>query len=258
MAQAQLGDALLDAAVRCFDVQGWTGTSVERAASLAKIPIAEALDRFPSREHLAVGIFDHVLRRMPEEMSDEVAVDAPLDARLYFILAHELRLLEPHKAFVQRAIADTFNPLSPTGLLQMTTVQRYIGFVSEQIQGARSRGEVNTLALPNVAAWNFWLLRGQVMAFWFLDSSDGSERTHAQADAWVRLFARSLNIGITDLAMSFLNMVTSSAGRLQARLSIPTPVTRRRAARAAATTKRSPRARKAARGGARTPRRTAR
>ena len=229
MPQARLGDPLLDAAAESFDAQGWTGTTVERVAAIAKVPVAKALERFPSREHLAVGIFEQILARLPDEMTDEVMQDATLDTRLYFMLAHELRLLEPHKAFVTRAIADSFNPLSQTGLLQLPTVQRYIGLVSEQILSARARGEINSLVIPSVAAWNFWLLRAQVVGFWLLDSSDGSERTHAQADAWVRLFARTLNVGLTDLAMGFLNTLTTAATGVQARITPTPPVSRRRA-----------------------------
>jgi AcrR family transcriptional regulator len=197
----------LDAAARSFDEVGWTGTTVERVAAAAKLPVAEVARRYPSRDHLAVGIFEQVLQRLPDEFADEVEPQAPLSERLYFLLAHELRLLEPHKAFVRRALADLLNPFSQVGVLQMPLVQRYLGIVIDQIQTGRNRGEINVLTLPPLAAGRFWFLRGHVLAFWMLDSSQGSERTHAQADALVGLFVRSLKLGFTGSATAILDRI---------------------------------------------------
>ncbi len=183
---------VLAAAMRTYESVGWRRVTVEQVAVEAGLPPADVIRRFPSREHLGVAMFQQVLDRLPDEFADEVQPDLPLTDKLYFLLAHELRSLEPNKGFVGRTLLDLFNPLSPTARLQMPLAQQYMTLTTDLIRQSRSRGEISSFTLPWSASWGFWLLRAQVIAYWLADTSENSERTHAEAADWVDGFVRTL------------------------------------------------------------------
>lgn len=191
-----LGDPVLDSALACIARSGWSHTRMDDIAEAAKLPLAELLRRYPSRDHLAAGVFDRMLDKLPAEFADEVDPAAPLQQRLYAAVAHELRLLEPHKAFVRELFWQLASPWSMTFFtartLQGPLVVRYLSFIGDQIAIAQGRGEIARWVVPAVASSAFWLVHVSIIGYWIRDPSDASERTHAKADRWIANFVRTL------------------------------------------------------------------
>jgi AcrR family transcriptional regulator len=186
------GDPILDAAAYCLDKYGWSATTVERVAVQSKKPLAEVLQKYPSRDHLAAAIMRRMLDQLPVEFADEIDADATLSDRLYTAIAHELRTLEPHKAFVRELVRTSVNPLSPSMVMQAREVLHYLTFITEQIRVGKHRGEISAWIVPSLAASAFWLLHLRVINFWLRDDSPYSEQTHARVDRWIRQFVFTL------------------------------------------------------------------
>lgn len=189
---SHLGDPVLDAAATLFSQQGWHKLSLEGVAAAAKTPLKDVLQRYPTRDHLAAGIFEQVLHLLPDELSAEVLAKVPLEDRLVAIVAHQLSMLEPYKPFVRQAFARIVNPLTLSAFLQAKSAARFIGYVSEQIDVARDRRQIGFWVIPSVAAAAFWALDLRILVHWFGDTGRGSESTYAVAHRWIRAFARTL------------------------------------------------------------------
>lgn len=190
-----LGEPILDAAAHCFDTYGWSATTVERVASQSKTPIAEVLQKYPSRDHLAAAIMRRMLDQLPAEFADEIDADATLSDRLYTAVAHELRTMEPHKSFIRALVRSSLNPLSPTMAMQARGVAHYLAFITEQINIGKHRGEISAWIIPSLAASAFWLLQLRVINFWLRDDTPYSEQTHARLDRWIGQFLYTLGGG---------------------------------------------------------------
>ena len=189
---SRLGDPVLEAGAHLFDKDGWERTSLDRVASASHTPLDEVLRRYPTRDHLAAGIFSRVLDLVPRELSSEIEANAPLEDRLFAVIVQELGLLEPHKAFVRQALGRLFQPFNPSIPLQAPLAMRFIAFVSEQIAVARDRRQIGKWVIPSVAATAFWALHLRILVRFLGDQGRGSEATYLDAHRWIRDFVRTL------------------------------------------------------------------
>jgi len=180
------------AALRVVERDGWDGDWQEAVARESGVALAQVMARLPSREALAAAAMAWVLEQLPGEFADEVDADTPLHLRLYTIVAHELRAMAPYRNFLRGLLRDALNPFSATALAQVGNVARYLGFVTEQVRLARTRGEIFSWIPPWSAAAGFWVLHLRVLVTWLNDSSPKYEDSHAMLDRDLRGFVAML------------------------------------------------------------------
>lgn len=183
-----LRDSVLSATASCVDEVGWSNTTIERIARKASMSPAAVREHYSSREHLTIAIFQRLIERLAVDLADECDDESPLVDKLTAVLTIELRLLEPHKRFVQQTLVQFANPLSPLMSMQGSVVRLYSSLITDLITEARVRGEISQYALPSLAAGAFLALRLQVIAAWLRDSTVASEATHARVLRWVERY----------------------------------------------------------------------
>ena len=185
-------DAVLDAGAALIDKNGWQGTTLEQVAKHASARLEDVLRDYPTRDHLAVAIFDRILDATLSDLSEEIEAKAHLDARLLGMLAREIRLLGKHKGFAREALRRLFVPFTPAIALQAPLAARFIAHTAEQIEAARDRGQIHRWVIPSVAATAFWALHLQILAAWLRNHRANHESTLAVADRRIRTFVRTL------------------------------------------------------------------
>lgn len=184
-------DRVLAAALEIARESGWDRLMIEEVAARSNVTPDEIRRMLPTRAHVAAGIIEKVLGELPDELADELDQASPLRDRLYSCVAHVLRTMERDKSFM-RALTTNAALDPEAGALQIPMVASYLDTVAEQIDIARRNREISRFVIPHLAAAAFWLVHLRIIYYWFNDTSDASENTHAVADKWVTAFARSL------------------------------------------------------------------
>lgn len=170
---------------------GWSQLSIEKLSQASKVSPEEIRRIFPSRAHVASGILERVLERLPAEIADEITPRSTLRDRLYTCVAHLLRTLEKDKTLF-RSVSEDFVREPRIGALQIPLVAQYLDTVARQIEVCRNNGEISRFVIPHLAASAFWLIHLRIIRFWLTDSTAVSEKTHAFADKLITSFVRTL------------------------------------------------------------------
>lgn len=188
MNAASQRDELIDAGVALIEAGGWQEFTLDKLSASLNVELATVLRAFPSREHLAAAFVERMLDQLPHAIAPELTPDAGLRERLYAPIAFELYTLSGKRELVRGMLFDSLSPLSPVIALQLPSVLRFVGFVTDQIRTAKLRGEISPWVIPNVAGASFWLVHLRILGYWLNDSSAQDENTHAFADGWIIRF----------------------------------------------------------------------
>ena len=189
-------DTLIDALFGVIAEHGWRGVSLARLAAASGVPTHDLVERFPSRLNL--------LRLHGERVAASVTAGTvpgqggtPRD-RIFDVLMRGIDALQPHRAGMQRLIADMFGD-SVLSVALAPVLRRTMAAMLDaaEIDSTGLRGQARALALVGV-----WL---RLVNAWSKDDTQDLAPTMAVLDRVLERAeqaARSLGLDQGDLATS--------------------------------------------------------
>jgi ubiquinone biosynthesis protein COQ9 len=172
MSDTEFDTALVTAAFRLAGEQGWRTLNVAQAARAAGLSLAEARERFASR--------DAILLRFGR-LADQAALldaadDGPVRDRLFDLLMRRFDVLQTHRAGV-KALLRWLPTDPPTALLLACATRRSMRWMLQGagITATGTRGAIQVQGL--LAVW-LWAVRA-----WQRDESEDLSGTMAAVDS---------------------------------------------------------------------------
>lgn len=168
---------IVDAALRLFERDGYTKTTMRAIAGEAGVSVGNAYYYFPSKEHLVQGFYQR-MQALHEEKA-RAALDGP-DTLADRWLAMELVFLDAAAPFHRfsgkffAVAADPSSPLNPFSGDSRPAREASTAIVRTVLDGSRTKADKRLLAeLPEL----LWLAHMGVVLFWVHDQSPGQQRT---------------------------------------------------------------------------------
>jgi len=172
MSDTDFDTALVTAALRIAADQGWGRVNVAAAAREAGVSLAEARDRFPSREVILLR-----LGRLADQAAlTDAATDGLVKDQLFDLLMRRFDFLQTHRGGVKAVMR--FLPTHPrTAALLTCATKRSMRWMLQAagVTATGLRGEVQVRGL--MAVW-LWGIRA-----WDRDESDDLSGTMAAVDS---------------------------------------------------------------------------
>jgi len=171
MSDTEFDTALVTAAFRLAGEQGWRKVNVAAAAREAGVSLAEARERFPSREAILLRFG----RLADQAALQDAAADGSVRDKLFDLLMRRFDVLQTHRAGVRAVLR--FAPCHPkTALLLACATKRSMRWMLQAagVTATGPRGEVQVRGL--MAVW-LWAVRA-----WDRDESDDLSGTMAAVD----------------------------------------------------------------------------
>ena len=137
---------ILDAARRCFASAGFDDTSVKDVAEVAELSVGLVCRYFPTREHLALAIYDQLGDKLSAR-SVELG-EGRVDERFVALMRTRIEQCEQNRRTLTALLGRALDPQSPLYLLGSTTdgirakVQGALGVVVAAAADAPARAEL--------------------------------------------------------------------------------------------------------------------
>ncbi|MFE3957747.1 TetR/AcrR family transcriptional regulator [Nocardia sp. NPDC059091] len=167
---------IIDAALRLFEQNGYTKTTMRAIAGEAGVSVGNAYYYFTSKEHLVQGFYQHIQALHQQRVEQGPRSDS-LAARW---LAMELAFVDvaaPYHEFGGKFFAiaaEPTSPLSPFSDESRPARQTSTAIMSDMVIGTDVKGDKRLMAeLPNL----LWLAHMGIVLFWVHDRSPDQERT---------------------------------------------------------------------------------
>src|SRR5688572_25027482 len=102
---------LLNIAEALFQKQGYTESSMSQIAETAKLPLAKLEALYPSKEHLALAIYQRLSEK--SQQSTASIITGNISERYFLFLECRLPLLIQHEEAIAALFATAMLPRSP-------------------------------------------------------------------------------------------------------------------------------------------------
>ena len=183
---------ILTAALALFNQRGFEATTTKEIARRAKIAEGTVFNYFETKDDIALYFFeqevDHAIATV---RSDASLAKAPLDEKLFALVAAQIEFLAPHERFIGAAFVSALRPSSKLGfsVKALALRDRYLLFVDELIASSSPSG---SRTISWIAPHAFWVFYLGALLYWLHDTSPGKQSTLAFLD-------RSLKLGVAVL-----------------------------------------------------------
>jgi len=158
-------------------------------ARRAGIALGTTYNYFPTKEHLALYFFERALEEVMVRYRKEEPADAPLEEKLFLLIALELDQVAPYEEFLNLIVTHAVAPgsrLNPTSAESLRLRDRYLDFVAVILEKARERGELRTFGNEALVLQAFWVYHLGILMFWINDRTPKKEDTYVLLDKSLR------------------------------------------------------------------------
>lgn len=186
---------ILEASLRLFRKQGYGRTTMREIARLAGIALGTTYNYFPTKEHLALYFFERALGEVVDRFRREAPAKAPLEERLFLLVALELDQVAPYEEFLNLIVTQAVVPgsrLHPTSAESLRLKNRYLDFVAGLLEDAKARGELQTFGQDAMILQAFWVFHLGILMYWLNDLSRKKEDTYVLLDKALRFVVEAL------------------------------------------------------------------
>ncbi|MBB5915324.1 AcrR family transcriptional regulator [Nocardia transvalensis] len=167
---------IIDAALRLFEQNGYTKTTMRAIAGEAGVSVGNAYYYFASKEHLVQGFYQQIQALHQQRVEDTPRGDS-LAARWQAMELAFVDVAAPYHEFGGKFFAiaaEPTSPLSPFSDESRPARETSTAIMCDLVVGADVKGDKRLLAeLPNL----LWLAHMGIVLFWVHDRSPGQERT---------------------------------------------------------------------------------
>ncbi|MFE3260245.1 TetR/AcrR family transcriptional regulator [Nocardia sp. NPDC059229] len=167
---------IIDAALRLFEQNGYTKTTMRAIAGEAGVSVGNAYYYFTSKEHLVQGFYHHIQALHQQRVEQGPRSDS-LAARWLTMELAFVDVAAPYHEFGGKFFAiaaEPTSPLSPFSDESRPARQTSTAIMSDMVIGTDVKGDKRLMAeLPNL----LWLAHMGIVLFWVHDRSPDQERT---------------------------------------------------------------------------------
>jgi AcrR family transcriptional regulator len=208
--------AIVDAALRLFNRDGYGRTTMRAIAAEAGVSLGNAYYYFGSKEHLVQGFYDQLQAEHATAAERVLEAETRFARRLLGVLHAWLDVAEPHHEFAGqffRNAADPHSPLSPFSPESAPAREAAIALFARLVDESDAK-PVAALApeLPQL----LWLLQMGVVLFWVYDDSPHQQRSRELAERLVPIVDRLVKLsrlpvvrGVVDDVVGLVRAVRS-------------------------------------------------
>ncbi|MGW4244339.1 TetR family transcriptional regulator [Nocardia sp. NPDC004722] len=167
---------IIDAALRLFEQNGYTKTTMRAIAGEAGVSVGNAYYYFASKEHLVQGFYQHI-QTLHEQRVEQTPRADTLAARWQSMELAFVDIAAPFHEFGGKffaTAAQPTSPLSPFSDESRPARASSTAIIRNQVIGDDVKGDKRLLAeLPNL----LWLAHMGIVLFWVHDPSPNQDRT---------------------------------------------------------------------------------
>jgi AcrR family transcriptional regulator len=167
---------IIDAALRLFEQNGYTRTTMRAIAGEAGVSVGNAYYYFTSKEHLVQGFYQHI-QALHQQQVEQAPRGDSLAARWQRMELAFVDVAAPYHEFGGKFFAiaaEPTSPLSPFSDESRPARQASTTIMGNLVIGADVKGDKRLMAeLPNL----LWLAHMGIVLFWVHDRSPDQERT---------------------------------------------------------------------------------
>ncbi|MFE3189895.1 TetR/AcrR family transcriptional regulator [Nocardia sp. NPDC059240] len=167
---------IIDAALRLFEQNGYTKTTMRAIASEAGVSVGNAYYYFKSKEYLVQGFYQHIQDLHARQLEQTARGDS-LAARWQTMELTFVDIAAPYHEFGGKffaSAAEPTSPLSPFSDESQPARASATAIMRDLVIGNEVKGDKRLMAeLPNL----LWLAHMGVVLFWVHDRSPDQERT---------------------------------------------------------------------------------
>ena len=174
---ARTRQAILDAAMRLFNREGYDRTTMRSIAQEAGVSVGNAYYYFSSKEHLIQAFYDQIQVEHAAAAEQVLAADRRFEQRLSGVLHAWLDVAAPHHEFAGqffRNAADPHSPLSPFSPESAPARDASIALFTRLVEESDAKP---VAALKPELPQLLWLLQMGVVLFWVYDDSPRQRRS---------------------------------------------------------------------------------
>ncbi|MFE3029724.1 TetR/AcrR family transcriptional regulator [Nocardia tengchongensis] len=167
---------IIDAALRLFEQNGYTKTTMRAIAGEAGVSVGNAYYYFGSKEHLVQGFYQ-LIQTLHEQRVEQTVRGDSLAARWQTMELAFVDVAAPYHEFGGKFFAiaaEPTSPLSPFSDESRPARESSIAIMRNLVIGHDVKGDKRLMAeLPNL----LWLAHMGIVLFWVHDRSPDQERT---------------------------------------------------------------------------------
>ncbi|WP_433561562.1 TetR/AcrR family transcriptional regulator [Nocardia sp. CA-151230] len=167
---------IIDAALRLFEQNGYTKTTMRAIAGEAGVSVGNAYYYFTSKEHLVQGFYQHI-QALHQQQVEQAPRSDSLAARWQAMELAFVDVAAPYHEFGGKFFAiaaEPTSPLSPFSDESRPARQASTTIMGNLVIGTDVKGDKRLMAeLPNL----LWLAHMGIVLFWVHDRSPDQERT---------------------------------------------------------------------------------
>src|SRR6202050_3022055 len=190
---------ILEAALALFRKRGFEKTTMREIAQESGVALGAAYYYFDSKDALVMGFYERAQRDLDPLLENTLAQTQGLEERLRTVIDVKFHYFASNRKLMGALSAhiDPQHPLSPFSEETRAIRERDIGFLSEAVDGSKTRiPDDLKMHLPRV----LWLYQMGLLLFWVYDSSPAQTRTR-------QLFQKSLAIVVHLIRFSSLPLM---------------------------------------------------
>ncbi|QIS13679.1 TetR/AcrR family transcriptional regulator [Nocardia arthritidis] len=167
---------IIDAALRLFEQNGYTKTTMRAIAGEAGVSVGNAYYYFTSKEHLVQGFYQHIQTLHQQRVEQTIRGDS-LATRWQTMELAFVDVAAPYHEFGGKFFAiaaEPTSPLNPFSDESRPAREASTAIIADLVIGTDVKGDKRLLAeLPDL----LWLAHMGIVLFWVHDRSPGQERT---------------------------------------------------------------------------------
>ncbi|RJO78038.1 TetR/AcrR family transcriptional regulator [Nocardia panacis] len=167
---------IIDAALRLFEQNGYTKTTMRAIAGEAGVSVGNAYYYFTSKEHLVQGFYQQIQALHEQQVEQRTRGDS-LAARWQTMELAFVDVAAPYHEFGGKffaSAADPTSPLSPFSDESRPARETSTAIIRNLVIGDDVKGDKRLMAeLPNL----LWLAHMGIVLFWVHDRSPDQQRT---------------------------------------------------------------------------------
>lgn len=187
--------AILDAALRLFQVSGYEGATMRAIAAEAGVSLGNAYYYFESKEHLIQGFYARMHEEHLRACEPILERERDLAARLRGVLRAKIETAEPYHRFsgiLFKTAADPKSPLNPFSAASEPVRNEATDLMRRVVTGSKSKPPADLAEkLPEL----LWLFEMAVILFWIHDESKDRSRTKKLIDSTVDILTKLIAVG---------------------------------------------------------------
>lgn len=187
--------AILDAALRLFQNDGYEGATMRAIATEAGVSLGNAYYYFESKEHLIQGFYARMHEEHLAACEPVLSKERDLAARLRGVLMAKIDTAEPYHRFsgiLFKTAADPKSPLNPFSAASEPVRAEATDLMRRVVTGSKSKPPADLAEkLPEL----LWLFEMAVILFWIHDESKDRARTRKLIDSTVDILTKLIAVG---------------------------------------------------------------